>query len=193
MIVVAFCIPTLTWCSNHCGLMRLPTVLHDTYCGPAKCDGVYVWMRILVCGMWNDCLVSAYCICRLSVVGVGLHWQRVTENILKTSCLECVSTTLYRGRPWMFLHAKMTVEAVWICFVELRSGWRTGDMGLEPSRGTASKCLAITTLKTGGWMLVVYCKSRTHIQGVWELNIDASWPWERESDSGMWLAVWAWS
>jgi len=184
MIVVAFCIPALTWCSNHCGLMCLPTALHDTYCGPAKCDGgVHVWMRIFVCGMWNYCLVSAHCICRLSVEGVGLHWQsnwKHTEYLLFGMCLDYpLSST------WMLLHAKMTVKAVCICFVDLRSGWRTGDMDLEPSRGTASKCLAITTLKTGGWMLVVYCKSRTHIQGVWELNIDVSWAWERESDIGM--------
>jgi hypothetical protein len=57
-------------------------------------------------------------------------------------------------------------------------------MDFESSRGTASKCFAITTLKTGGWMLVLHCK-RTHSQGVCELTSDVSWAWERGNDSGM--------
>jgi hypothetical protein len=47
-------------------------------------------------------LVSAYCICKLSVEGVVRHWRRVAENILSASCLECVSTTLHRGRRCYF-------------------------------------------------------------------------------------------
>ena len=58
-------------------------------------------------------------------------------------------------------------------------------MDFESSRGTESKCLAITTLKTGGWMLILHCKRRTHIQGVCERSSVVSWAWERGSDSGM--------